>query len=248
MKKTIYNNRTKTFFEKGDEVINIKTNETYIVEKIVNFAKGVFIETKEGVGIPLTPDIKPTTNTLSKAKIIDNTTIVIGEEGFIKNKKDEIYFAKLKQDAKIPSKDYENGWYDVYACFEEDGFIIQPQTCVMIPTGIISAFDPKYKVSLGERGSTGTNLMEIRAGKIDSGYRGEWFVALSNGGTKPIIISKSVDKVIVTDSTTYYPYAKAICQASLEEVPDVDVVEKTVEEIMAIPSKRGTGKLGSSNK
>ena len=45
-----------------------------------------------------------------------------------------------------------------------------------------------------------------------------------------------------------YPYEKAICQALLEEVPDVKIEEVTEEQLMAMESERGTGKLGSSNK
>ncbi|MGL5767873.1 MAG: hypothetical protein ACRCX8_19735 [Sarcina sp.] len=45
-----------------------------------------------------------------------------------------------------------------------------------------------------------------------------------------------------------YPYEKAICQAVLIEVPKVEVVKSTVEDIRAIESTRGTGKIGSSNK
>jgi len=32
----------------------------------------------------------------------------------------QIYFAKVKQNAIIPSKREEDGCYDVYACFDED--------------------------------------------------------------------------------------------------------------------------------
>ena len=45
-----------------------------------------------------------------------------------------------------------------------------------------------------------------------------------------------------------YPYEKAICQALVIPVPTVDVEEYTYEELMAIPSSRGTGALGSSGK
>lgn len=45
-----------------------------------------------------------------------------------------------------------------------------------------------------------------------------------------------------------YPYEKAIGQLIVLEVPKMDVKEITYEELLQIPSKRGTGKLGSSNK
>lgn len=45
-----------------------------------------------------------------------------------------------------------------------------------------------------------------------------------------------------------YPYEKAIAQLVVHEVPVMDVKEITYEELLKIPSKRGTGALGSSGK
>ena len=45
-----------------------------------------------------------------------------------------------------------------------------------------------------------------------------------------------------------YPYEKAIGQLVVLEVPKMNVQEVTYEELLQIPSKRGTGKLGSSSK
>ena len=45
-----------------------------------------------------------------------------------------------------------------------------------------------------------------------------------------------------------YPYTKAICQALLLPVPKVEIEEISLEELKAIPSERGEGKLGSSGK
>ena len=45
-----------------------------------------------------------------------------------------------------------------------------------------------------------------------------------------------------------HPYKKAIGQLIVHEVPTMNVKEVTYEDLMQIPSKRGTGKLGSSNK
>lgn len=45
-----------------------------------------------------------------------------------------------------------------------------------------------------------------------------------------------------------YPYSKAIAQLIVHEVPVMNVKEITYEELKSIPSKRGTGALGSSGK
>ena len=37
---------------------------------------------------------------------------------------DKIYFAKMKEGAVIPTKREEDAGYDLYACFDEDFFVI----------------------------------------------------------------------------------------------------------------------------
>lgn len=157
-----------------------------------------------------------------------------------------IYFAKTKQGAIIPTKSKENMGYDIYPCFEEGYMIIEPHQTVMIPTGIASACTPKYGFLLQERGSTGTKGMAQRCGVIDSGYRNEWFVPITNTNVFPIAIAKK-DMVLPTD-VMVYPYEKAICQALLIEVPDVDSNELSYEDLCKIDSERGMGCLGSSGK
>jgi len=168
-------------------------------------------------------------------------------------KHDEIFFAKLNPEAKIPSKRFEDGAYDIYPCFEKDFIEILPNEIKMIPTGIASSFSPKYRMSLRERGSSGSKGLAKRCGEIDSGYRNEWFVAINNTTKHPIIIIKegyveTYKSNIAQVQTTYYPYEKAIAQAALEYVPNVKVKEISYDELKNIPSERGLGNLGSSGK
>ena len=162
--------------------------------------------------------------------------------------------AKVRPTAKIPTKRVEDAGYDIYANFEEPFILINPHETKMIPTGIASACDTDYCFVLKERGSTGTKGMAQRCGIIDSGYRSEWFVPITNTTDDYIIIAKSDDTStdvfgsIPMKKIIRYPYEKAICQALLIPVPTVDVEEYTYEELMAIPSSRGTGALGSSGK
>lgn len=161
----------------------------------------------------------------------------------------QIYFAKTKKDAKIPSKRDEDMCYDIYACFDEAEFRIKPLTVEFVPTGICSAFDKKWGVSLRERGSTGKISLKISSGQIDSGFRGEWEAGLYNGNKdKEIVIKKGIDEVIIAQDEILYPYSKAICQAKVEEVPEVEIIEASLEEILSIKSERMYGKMGSSNK
>lgn len=164
-------------------------------------------------------------------------------------KTDEIYFAKVRPDAKIPSRRFEDGAYDFYACFDEDMIVLKPNTPTLISTGIASAFSPKYRLNLKhERGSTGKLGMSCNAGIIDSGYRNIIFVNLININNKPITITKTVNEIEETDDYILYPYTKAIAQATLEYVPNVIVKEISYDELKNIPSERGMGNLGNSGK
>lgn len=159
-----------------------------------------------------------------------------------------IYFSKVRPDAIIPSKDEENAGYDIYANFEDEYIIIPPRTTKMISTGLASACSPDFYFQLFERGSTGTKGIAQRCGVIDSGYRNEWFVPLTNTTDKLLWISKHVNKFIDDEVNIWYPYSKAICQAVLLPVPKTEVVEKDYEELKLMISERGMGSLGSTNK
>jgi dUTP pyrophosphatase len=170
--------------------------------------------------------------------------------------KDKIYFSKVNPNAIIPSKLDENAGYDVYACFEEDFIWIRPNETKMIPTGIASACSSDYYFQLFERGSTGTKGIGQRCGVIDSGYRNEWFVPITNHNDKHLIIIKeNVSKsevVFVTtrynDNIIFYPYEKAICQVVLLPVPKVKVEEIDYDKLVEMKSIRGLGMLGDSGK
>ena len=166
-----------------------------------------------------------------------------------------VKFAKVRDDAKIPSKRTEDMGFDIYACFDDDYIVINPHETKLIPTGIASSCDAEYGFLLRERGSTGSQGIALRAGVIDSGYRNEWFVGLTNTTNKVLFISK------LTESETYnvyygdtmpesfiYPYSKAIAQAIVVQVPNVEVVELSYEDLQTIKSERGLGALGSSGK
>ena len=163
----------------------------------------------------------------------------------------KIVFAKMREGAVIPSKRMEDGAFDIYACFDEDNIVIQPHETKMIATGLASAFSPMYVAILKERGSTGTKGMGQRAGVVDSGYRGEWFVPITNHNEKPLIITKETNQGtldILSNDYIVYPYTKAITQVIMVEVPQLEIEEVTLEEVLSITSERGTGCLGSSNK
>ena len=178
-----------------------------------------------------------------------------------------IKFAKVKPDAIIPSKRDEDMGFDIYACFNEDYILINPHETKLIPTGIASACDPGYGFLLFERGSTGSKGIARRCGVIDSGYRNEWFVGLTNTTNNKLFISKlsakelvealcldhenPIDWKITEDevlNSIVYPYSKAIVQAIVAPVLKTNREEVSYEDLKNIPSERGLGSLGSSGK
>ena len=157
--------------------------------------------------------------------------------------------------------------------------VIPPQSTKLIPTGIASAMTDKYYLNVAERGSTGKIGMKYSAGIIDSGYRGEIFIALTNTNINEIIISKLTKEDLIEKygekdecgdihlsygkgkndyaylidrdnefTAIIYPYEKAIAQLIAHEVPKMNIKEVTYDALQKIPSKRGTGALGSSGK
>jgi dUTP pyrophosphatase len=163
-----------------------------------------------------------------------------------------IRFARVRPDAKIPSKRDEDAGYDLWPCFENDWIEIQPFESKLIPTGIASAIESNYAFIFRERGSTGTKNIKVNAGVIDSGFNGEWFVSIYNANTVPLFISKfgtTGEQSPITEhpDAILYPYDKAIAQAILIQVPRAEIEEVNYSEIANRNTERGTGQLGSTN-
>ena len=174
-------------------------------------------------------------------------------------KENEIYFAKIREDAIIPTKKIEDAGYDLYANFQEDFFVIEPGKTRPVPTGIATAFSSKYYIQVEERSSMAKLGIKKSGGVIDSGYRGEYFIMTYNTNNIPFVISKKsvdeIDEEFEVDGQLYkkanciiYPYSKAICQLILQEVPVMEEKEISYEELKEISSERGDGACGSSGK
>lgn len=234
------------------------------------------------------------------------------------NKESIIKFAKVKESAIIPTKEKENAGFDIYACWEgisKSDKIIRPHHTKLIPTGIACALPIEYYFQVEERGSTGSKGIKKGAGVVDSGYRGEIFVAITNANDRYLIFGdkdnylsdalvelkrwQSVDISNLTEqdiidmeaflkkqygdaydnlsqdektsiiksvyldmknpksneslienisNAIFYPETKAIAQLVLHKVDDLPTEEISYEELQKIPSKRGSGVLGSSGK
>lgn len=163
-----------------------------------------------------------------------------------------LYWAKVKPNARIPQKRDEDAGYDLYPCFEEDYLEFKPFETKIVPLGVASAFDQDYVLFLKERGSTGVKGMSVRAGVMDSGYRGEYMAPITNLNDRPLLIIKkeAAEKLEkeVRENAILYPYEKACAQGVLLQMPPVQAQEISLEELLSIRSDRMDGRLGSSGK
>lgn len=164
---------------------------------------------------------------------------------------DELIFASPFDDVITPSKKDGDAGFDIYAHFPEDYMVIQPHTCAMVPTDLHTAFNKKYVMELWERGSTGSKNIGQRCGVIDSTYRGAIFVPLSNLNDKPLLITKETNESALEalkDDYIIYPYSKAICQALMAIVPEMNPHRISMDIYNTLETERGAGALGSSGK
>lgn len=166
---------------------------------------------------------------------------------------ERIYFSLLREGARLPAKRPEDAGYDIYACLEGGFLCIAPFETASVPTGIASACTSAYYFQIQERGSTGSRGMAKRCGVIDSGYRGEWFLPITNLNPIPLYIAKPVmqEKLAAQEAAgelLVHDTSKAIAQALLLPVPETQVTVCSYEELLAMDSARGMGKLGSSGK
>ena len=167
-------------------------------------------------------------------------------------KPNTIYFAKLRGDALIPSKERENAGYDIYACLEDDVLIIPPYKTVLVPTGIAWACSEEFYMQIEERSSTGTKGIKKSSGVIDSGYRGEIKVPIFNANDIPVVFATIGEddvrrKYPDLDKFIFYSTSKAIAQGVIHRVEDMITKEISLKALQEIPSKRGDKGWGSTN-
>jgi len=123
----------------------------------------------------------------------------------------------------------------------------------LLPTGIGVKTDDKYFTKWSnERGSTGKLGLITLSGIVDSGYRGEVFLAISSLAHDTIITTE-VDEATLTNSTDtgetilLFPYSKAIAQMTVLPIPDLLQYEIPLDVFTKDNTERGTRKLGSTD-
>lgn len=139
-----------------------------------------------------------------------------------------IYWDLLTLRAIMPTKRKEDAGFDIYTI--ENEAILKPGETKFFSTGLRSAFPGNYWIEIKERGSTGAVGLSVRSGVIDSGYRGEWKIMLTNVNNYPVEFSYNVDKVTYVYGKIFkkrikkviYPLTKAIAQAVVIPLPNIE--------------------------
>lgn len=100
---------------------------------------------------------------------------------------------KLAATATLPYKDNpEDAGIDIYT---NESYTLKPGETHLFSTGIAVEFPRGYVALLWDRSGLGSKGIHRLAGVIDSGYRGEWKVALLNTTKKPFRIAKG-EKIV----------------------------------------------------
>lgn len=181
-------------------------------------------------------------------KLKDLNQIVLENNNLI------IYWDKLNERAKLPSKRDEDAGFDIYSDSMEN-IILKPNETKFFTTGLRSAFPSNYWIEIKERGSTGAVGLSVRSGVIDSGYRGEWKIMLTNVNKYPVEFSHSVDKVTYIKGKIFknkikkviYPLTKAIAQAVVIPLPIIQCYSDK-DMVDGAKSNRGETGWGASGK
>ena len=186
-------------------------------------------------------------NSLEQVKNINNLNQIVFENSNL-----TIYWDVMGIWSKMPTKRDEDAGFDIYS--SELEVILKPGETKFFSTGLRSAFPKNYWIEIKERGSTGAVGLSVRSGVIDSGYRGEWKIMLTNVNNYPVEFSHGVDKVTYVYGKIFknkikkviYPLSKAIAQAVVIPLPTITCKPWDAEKIEA--SERGQTGWGASGK
>ena len=141
---------------------------------------------------------------------------------------------KLSPTAIVPTKSRKSdAGYDLYA---DENFTLRPEETILISTGIALAIPDGYAGLIWDRSGLGSKGIHRHAGVVDSSYRGEVKVALSN--------SHSGEGSDYLDNTYFITKGDRIAQILFQKVPHFELVE--TEELD--DTNRGSSGFGSSGR
>lgn len=145
--------------------------------------------------------------------------------------KDYLIIKLLHPNAKVPSKAYQNdAGYDLYAF---NKVVIEPWQSALIGTQVSLALPPKTYGRIASRSSVACHRnLEVGAGVVDNGYRGEIKILMRNFSDiqQTIEIHEKIAQIIVT------PY----------ESPAIKVITGEISDVLGNTDRNCKG-FGSSN-
>ncbi len=98
----------------------------------------------------------------------------------------EVVWEKTHPDAVIPSYAHEGDAGFDLSCVE--GLAIPSGGHARVPVGLRAELPPTYWIWITSRSSTWDRGLMVIDGKIDSGYRGEWFARVFNWTDRDVIV------------------------------------------------------------
>ncbi len=144
-----------------------------------------------------------------------------------------IKIKRLTDTAIVPTKSRKtDAGYDLYA---DEDIAIYPEDTKLISTGIAFAIPDGYAGLIWDRSGLGSKGIHRHAGVVDSSYRGEVKVALSNSRARDVEF---------TDNIYFISKGDRIAQILFQKVPHFELVE--TEELDG--TSRGSSGFGSSGK
>lgn len=167
----------------------------------------------------------------------------------------EIIWHKTNLLARIPTKRDTDAGYDIYTI--EDNVWLEPGETRLFSTGLQYYISPGWWLMGFDRGSTGSQGINLHCGVCDNTYRGEVFICLHNDNNYPVYFTSQTTKVqMITEGHLWwkkqylaYPISKAIAQLIPVAQPEVTSRECQPGEWEDLKNTdRGEGKLGSSGK
>ena len=147
----------------------------------------------------------------------------------------KVSISKTQEYANIPTfgSEYAAG-ADLYACIDPNAVVnIEPGETIKVSAGIKTEIPKGYVGLVFARSGLATKedlAPANKVGVIDSDYRGEWFVALHNHGSKERTVNNG----------------DRIAQVIFMPVPNVEFNEVETEELSE--TERGEGGFGSTDK
>lgn len=109
----------------------------------------------------------------------------------------EVKYVLLNEDAKTPTKAYEyDAGFDLYASETNGDYSDIPQAHKVISTGVAFEIPEGYFGLIKPRsGLSAKEGMDVLAGVVDSGYRGEIKVVLQSSNTRGLRVIPKGEKV-----------------------------------------------------